>query len=188
MSTMQEGGKRQRGPRAWSPYVAGSLTGVALTLALLLADRQFGVTPFYAWLTKGIGLLIYDRGLNAVDSLGRLELRPNWFTAFAVGIILGSLLAALLFSDFKWQAIPDKWRARFGPSVLRRAVWAFVGGFIAMMGVRMAAGCPSGLGLSGMVQLSASGFIGFGAFFVGGLIMVRLLIPPRRGESGEDRR
>jgi hypothetical protein len=184
---MQETPRARTGGGAWSPYLAGALTGVALTVAMLLADQQFGVTPFYAWVTKGIGLLIYGRGLTAVDSLGRPELLPNWFTTFAPGILLGALLAAFLFSDFKWQAIPPVWRKRFGPSILRRALWAFVGGFIAMFGVRMAAGCPSGLGLSGMVMLSASGFIGFGAFFLGGLLVVRLLIPPRRNDAGEGR-
>lgn len=184
---MQEAPSTGAGRRAWSPYLAGALTGVALTVAMLLADHQFGATPFYSWVTKGIGLLIYGRGLDAVDSLGRPELLPNWFTTFAPGILLGAALAALLFNDFKWQAIPDKWRARFGPSVLKRAVWAFIGGFIAMFGVRMAAGCPSGLGLSGMVMLSASGFIGFGAFFLGGLLIVRLVIPPRRSDAGEGR-
>ena len=100
---------------AWSPYLAGGLTGLAITLSMLFADHQFGVTPFYSWLTKGIGLVIYGRGLDAVDSLGRLEIRPNWFTTFAIGIVLGSLASAYLFNDFKWQAVPDKWRARFGP-------------------------------------------------------------------------
>jgi len=173
-------------PRAWSPYVAGGLTGLALTLAMLFSDRQFGATPFYAWLTRGIRLIIQDYGLLAVDSLGRLVMRPNWFITFACGIILGSWLAAWLFGDFKWQAVPDKWRARFGPSLPKRAWWGFVGGLIAMFGVRMATGCPSGLGLSGMVMLSASGFIGFAAFFAGGLLMVRLLIPPRRSNRGEE--
>ncbi len=184
---MQDTPSTKTDSRAWSPYLAGALTGVALTLAMLLDSRQFGVTPFYAWVTKGIGLLIYGRGLNAVDSLGRPELLPTWFTTFALGIILGAALAAVLFNDFKWQAIPDKWRARFGPSVVKRAIWAFIGGFIALVGVRMAAGCPSGLGLSGMVMLSASGFIGFGAFFAGGLLIVRLVIPPRRKGAGEGR-
>lgn len=186
-NNMAEQKKVRTQGRAWSPYVAGGLTGLALTLSMLFADRQFGATPFYAWLTKGIGQVIYGRGLDAVDSLGRLEMRPNWFTMFAVGIILGSLVAAWLFNDFKWQAIPDKWRARFGSSIPTRALWGFIGGFIAMFGVRMAAGCPSGLGLSGMVMLSASGFIGFAAFFAGGLIMVRMLIPPRRNDSEEGR-
>ncbi|MBN2082868.1 YeeE/YedE family protein [bacterium] len=183
--------RRQEQPRSappWSPYLAGGLTGLALTLCAFFADRQFGVTPFYSWLTKCCGLLIYQRGLRAADEFGRLVIKPNWFATFAVGIIVGAALAAWLFNDFKWQGVPDTWRKRFGPSVVKRMVWGFIGGFIALMGVRMAFGCPSGLGLSGMVVLSASGFIGFAAMFLGGVIMASILYPPGcdtrgRGES-----
>jgi len=175
MERQQEPARR---PRAWSPYLAGGLTGVALTFCAFFADRQFGVTPFYAWLTKCCGLLIYQRGLQAVDEFDRLIIRPSWFATFAIGIILGAALAAWLFNDFKWQLVPDTWRKRFGPSIGKRAVWGFIGGFIALMGVRMAYGCPSGLGLSGMVMLSASGFIGFAAMFAGGVIMASFLYPP----------
>jgi uncharacterized membrane protein YedE/YeeE len=177
----------QQAARAWSPYLAGALTGLALTLAMLLDDRQFGLTPFYAWLGKGLVLLLRGRSLLEADSLGRLLMRPHWMETFALGIVLGSALAAWLSGDFKWQAIPDTWRRRFGSSLPRRAAWGFVGGMLALFGVRMAAGCPSGLGLSGMVMLSASGFIGFAAFFAGGLLMARLLYPPRGTRRGEGR-
>lgn len=169
----------------WSPYLAGALTGLAVTSAMLFADRQFGATPFYAWLTRGISLVMQGFSPLEVDSLGRLLMRPGWFVTFALGIVLGSALAAWLGGDFKWQAVPDKWRARFGPNLARRAAWGFAGGLVAMFGARMATGCPSGLGLSGMVMLSASGFIGFAAFFAGGLLMVRLLYPPMGRGRGE---
>jgi hypothetical protein len=39
----------------------------------------------------------------------------------------------------------------------------------------MAGGCPSGHGLSGLMQLSISGFIALVCFFVGGLITARLV-------------
>lgn len=172
--------------RAWSPYLAGALTGLVLTLAMLFDDRQFGATPFYAWLTKGLSMLLHGYSVLQVDALGRLTMRPSWFVTFGLGIVLGSGLAAWLFRDFRWQAVPATWQARFGPSQAKRALWGFVGGLIALFGVRMATGCPSGLGLSGMVMLSASGFIGFAAFFAGGLVMARLLYPPAGRRHGED--
>jgi len=39
----------------------------------------------------------------------------------------------------------------------------------------LAGGCPSGHGLSGSVQLAVSGFIALICFFIGGIIVVRLL-------------
>ncbi|MBC8015377.1 MAG: YeeE/YedE family protein [Sporomusaceae bacterium] len=40
----------------------------------------------------------------------------------------------------------------------------------AVFGARLADGCPSGHGLSGVLQLATSGFIALVAFFIGGLI------------------
>jgi uncharacterized membrane protein YedE/YeeE len=94
---------------------------------------------------------------------------------FVIGIFLGSLISALLSGSFKWQGVPDMWAARFGTSPVLRGIVAFVGGVIAMYGARLAGGCPSGHGLSGMIQLAVSGLIAMIFFFVGGIIMTRLV-------------
>jgi len=91
------------------------------------------------------------------------------------GIFLGAFLAAKLFRDFKIQAVPDSWRQRFGPGAGLRAAVAFFGGIIAMFGARLADGCPSGHGLSGLSQLSVSGFLSAAGFFLGGILMARLV-------------
>ena len=44
-----------------------------------------------------------------------------------------------------------------------------------MFGARLAGGCPSGHGLSGLSQLAVSGFLAAAGFFAGGIIMARLL-------------
>ena len=172
--------------KAWSPYVAGALTGVALTLSYLFSDKAFGATPAYAYLARVVGMLIHGRGLLALDELGRYELRPSWFQLFALGIPIGALLAAILFKDFKWQAVPPLWRQFFGSSVMKRGYYAFLGGVVSMVGVRLAMGCPSGLGLSGMAQLSLGGFIGMAGFFAGGWLMALLLFQsgPKRAGGG----
>jgi uncharacterized membrane protein YedE/YeeE len=52
---------------------------------------------------------------------------------------------------------------------------AFAGGVVAMVGARMADGCPSGHGLSGMMQLSVSAFIALPMFFLVGMIVASLV-------------
>jgi uncharacterized membrane protein YedE/YeeE len=71
--------------------------------------------------------------------------------------------------------IPDMWRQRFGGNPAKRAITAFIGGAIALFGVRLAGGCPSGHGISGLSQLAVSGFIALGCFFIGGLITAKML-------------
>ena len=75
--------------------------------------------------------------------------------------------------SFKWEAVPPTWAARFGPSIGLRSVMAFLGGIVAMFGARLADGCPSGHGLSGLMQLSISGFVALAMFFGAGVVVAR---------------
>jgi hypothetical protein len=67
------------------------------------------------------------------------------------------------------------WASRFGPNPVKRGAVAFAGGAILIIGARLAGGCPSGHGLSGLSQLAVSGFIALACFFVGGLITASVL-------------
>ena len=44
-----------------------------------------------------------------------------------------------------------------------------------MIGARLADGCPSGHGLSGMMQLSASSFVALALFFAAGALTAALV-------------
>jgi uncharacterized membrane protein YedE/YeeE len=44
-----------------------------------------------------------------------------------------------------------------------------------MFGARMASGCPSGHGLSGMMQLSMSAFVALAMFFGVGVVVASLI-------------
>ena len=89
------------------------------------------------------------------------------------GIFFGALVAALTGGGFEWDGMPSIWSKRFGPNPLFRGVCAFAGGTVAMFGVRLADGCPSGHGLSGMMQLSVSGLVAMACFFLGGVLVAR---------------
>ena len=91
------------------------------------------------------------------------------------GIFLGALISSVTDKSFKLESVPPTWKSRFGASIIKRAVWAFGGGIVAMIGVRMADGCPSGHGLSGMMQLSVSGYAALILFFVSGVITARFV-------------
>ena len=56
-----------------------------------------------------------------------------------------------------------------------RAIGAFLGGIVAMFGARLAGGCPSGHGLSGLMQLSISGFLAMAGFFGAGIVIAHLV-------------
>ena len=73
------------------------------------------------------------------------------------------------------------WASRFGPSPVKRGIFAFAGGVILMFGARLAGGCPSGYGLGAMVQLAVSGLVVVICFFAGGIISAQIIY---RGSKG----
>ncbi|MCA9168672.1 MAG: YeeE/YedE family protein, partial [Planctomycetales bacterium] len=62
-----------------------------------------------------------------------------------------------------------------------RAAAAFVGGATLMFGARLAGGCTSGHGISGALQLAASGWVFFAAVFVSGVVTTMALLGKVRG-------
>jgi hypothetical protein len=64
----------------------------------------------------------------------------EWQWMFVGGIFLGALISSVTSGNFRWQAVPDMWQARFGPNRTRRAVVAFLGAVVAMFGARLAGG------------------------------------------------
>lgn len=87
-----------------------------------------------------------------------------------IGVALGALLSAFLAGRIYVQLDGRKY---LGGS---KHPWtALVGGVMAGFGARVAAGCTSGLGLSGAVVLSLAGFTFLATFFAVGLLASRLL-------------
>jgi len=102
-----------------------------------------------------------------------------------LGIFLGALVSSIADKSFKFEGVPPIWRDRFGSSAVKRAIGAVLGGAVAMFGARLADGCPSGHGLSGLMQLSVSGFVALAFFFGSGVVVARWVYGS--GSQGEGR-
>ena len=160
---------------SWSPYVAGGLSGLVIIVSVLWAGKFFGASTSFV---RSAGMLEKSFDPERVAQLEyfiRYLPKFDWQLLFVVGIFVGSLIAALLSDTFKWQGVPDMWAERFGTNPALRGIVAFIGGIVAMYGARLAGGCPSGHGLSGIIQLAVSGLIAMVFFFVGGIIMTQLV-------------
>jgi uncharacterized membrane protein YedE/YeeE len=68
---------------------------------------------------------------------------------------------------------------RFGPSVMKRFVAAFLGGVVIMYGARLAGGCTSGHGISGGLQLALSSWLFLAVMFSTGLGVTAVLFRKR---------
>jgi hypothetical protein len=112
-------------------------------------------------------------GLN--EYFTKTKIKVDWQFMMIIGIFLGAMLSSLTDKSFKLEKVPPLWAARFGPSIGKRAIGAFLGGIVAMVGARMADGCPSGHGLSGTMQLSVSAFVALFLFFAVGVLVAGLV-------------
>lgn len=162
------------------PYVYGALSGLLLTISAVATGNFFGTsTTFPRFAT----LVLTTVGIDLSDTLfyqvrdGSLTgaAFPNWQLLFVIGIGLGALIAARLTGTFKRETLPPMWVEHFGDKTKRRAWYSLFGGILAMVGARMAGGCPSGHGVSGMSQLGVSSLVALVMFFLGGILAARVL-------------
>lgn len=169
---------------SWNPYVSGALAGLLLIASVVVAGQFFGASTTYsrsaAYLEDKIGV---DTGRFEYFTTGKGKYGPgslpNWQLMFVAGVVIGSFAISRMTRTFAYVPVPPMWAERFGNNPWKRGAAAFIGGAIALFGVRLAGGCPSGHGLSGLSQLAVSGFIALAFFFVAGLITAKLIYTQR---------
>ena len=131
---------KYRADVGWSPYLAGALSGLVLVLSVLIAGKYFGASTSFV---RSAGMI---EGLLSPDRVAQLAYfksetpKIDWQWMFVFGIFLGSLISSVTSASFRWQALPDMWKNRFGSSISRRAIVAFLGAAVAMFGARLAGG------------------------------------------------
>ena len=165
----------------WNPYFAGILVGILAVVSVLVTTQLLGKAKYLGASTTFVrtaGLVeqqVAPEHVNQNEYYQEEKIKVDWQMMFVIGILFGSFCASLTDKSFKKETVPPMWSERFGTSAAFRAVGAFAGGVIAIFGARMAGGCPSGHGLSGLMQLSVSGLIALGCFMVGGILVARLI-------------
>lgn len=157
-----------------NPLLAGLLLGIVLLATFVFTGHGLGATGFTTRLTAWIGMYVAPVTTNANDYLGGMveEGRPlnAWITWQVIGVAIGALLSAFVAKRIHIQLDGKKF---LGGS--KRPLTALFGGILAGFGARVAAGCTSGLGLSGAAVLSLAGFTFLATFFGVGLLVSRFL-------------
>jgi uncharacterized membrane protein YedE/YeeE len=139
------------------------------------ADRALGVSTAVSR-TAGMALSAVAPGYVAANGyFAKFPPRIDWEWMLVVGLALGAWASSRLSGDRPERELPEVWRRRFGGSVAKRYVVAFLGGVLLMFGARLAGGCTSGHGISGGLQLAVSGWLFFAVLFLSGLATAYLL-------------
>lgn len=164
--------------KAWSPYVAGMVIGLLQIPAFLIIETALGASSSYVTVGTAIASWL-DPSLLQIEYVAR-HLAANaknlWQVALVTGIAIGAFLS-MKMSGARRQPISPIWTRALGSSssALRYAV-AFGAGFLMLFGARIADGCTSGHGLSGLAQLSVGSTVAVAGMFMGGIVTASLTL------------
>ena len=164
--------------KAWSPYVAGGVIGLLQIPAFLLIETALGASSSYVTIGGLIASWI-DPSVVNIDYVAKhvATTGKNWWqVALVGGVAIGAFLSMKMSGASRAPISPIWSRALGSASPAKRYGIAFFGGFLMLFGARIADGCTSGHGISGMAQLAVGSTVAVAAMFAGGIATAMLML------------
>jgi hypothetical protein len=149
----------------WNPYLAGALLGLVLLATYVVTGRGLGATAGFAavasWLAGLISPALVEASAVHLKYWNDGAPLLNWTLFLLIGALVGAAISG-------WQGRRFSFSIERGPQVTdgQRLALAFVGGFIAAFGAKIAKGCTSGQALTGSSILNAGSLVFLVAVFV----------------------
>ncbi len=175
----------------WSWYVAGPLIAIVMFL-LIYFGENFGMS-------NNLRTMCAMSGGGKFADFFRIDTnRQYWNLAFVLGSILGGFIAiqfmtpdsAIHLSEKTVVSLENFGFTNAGSDYLPSEIFGnqnlaslpgllilIGGGFLVGFGARYAGGCTSGHAISGLSNLQIPSLIAVVGFFIGGLMMVHILMP-----------
>ena len=160
----------ERGTQYWNPYAVGVLLGLVLLATYAITGRGLGATGAFGSLAAWLAGLVSPEhaAANPVHAKYFNDGLPlqSWTLFLLIGAFGGALVSGALAR-----------RVRFtierGPRVTdgQRLALAFVGGFIAAYGAKLAKGCTSGQALTGGSILNVGSLVFMLAVFASAYLL-----------------
>jgi uncharacterized protein len=151
--------------RYMNPYIAGTLLGLVLLLAMALSGRGLGASGGLKYCVVSLVGAVDMQHVQQSEYYGSYfedgnKPLQNWLTIEILGVLIGGFISGAVSGRLKFRiekspAISNRWRL----------VFAFAGGLLFVYGAQLARGCTSGAALSGMAVLSVAGFVTMAAIF-----------------------
>jgi uncharacterized membrane protein YedE/YeeE len=161
-SEVEQAGSGLFGLRAWPPFVSGVLIGLLQIPTVLSVNSGLGSSTGY--MTVAAQALVIKPLQTLFPHLQSYRSGvSNWWQVFYMGgAVLGAHLSARASGTLGSVS-------GVGP------INSFVGGILMVYGARMAGGCTSGHGLTGMALLMLLSFIAIPSMFAGGISLAALM-------------
>ncbi len=158
--------------RVWSPYAAGIVIGLLQIPAFLIVNTALGASSSFVTVAASL-VSLFDPAINAIPYFkSHVSTAKDWWqVALMAGVALGAFLSVSMAGTGR-PAMSEMWGRVMGiRSFPVRLALAFAGGFILLLGARIANGCTSGHGVSGLAQLAVSSTIAMAAMFASGIAL-----------------
>lgn len=161
--------------KAWSPYLAGAVIGLLQIPTFLLMDTALGASSSFVTVGAHIASLFDSRIAEFKYLASHMWGAKNWWQVAVVGGIAIGAIISMRLSGAVRQPISPVWERAMDVTTLgARAPLAFLAGFIMLFGARIAGGCTSGHGISGIAQLSVGSTLAVAGMFAGGILTAML--------------
>lgn len=155
----------------WSPYTAGIAIGLLQIPIFLILGVSLGTSVSFHSLACSLAALVDHTNQDITAKC--FAMMKHWCQiGCVVGIIIGAYVSSRL-SGMRRHGFSPVWTKVAGISTLSQRIFmAFIGGFIMVMGARIADGCTTGNGISGIALLSVGSMIVIASLFIGGIVTV----------------
>ena len=142
----------------WNPYVAGALLGLVLLATYAVTGRGLGATAAFGAVDAWLASLVAPEHAAASAAFAKYFNDGSPLMSWTLFLVAGAFVGALISGALGHRLGLTVER---GPQVSdnRRLLLAFVGGFIAAYGAKIAKGCTSGQALTGGAILNVGSLV-----------------------------
>ncbi len=172
--------KQNRPILTW--WVGGLLLGLTMVLAVAV-KKPLGVSTQYV-VAEGVAISkIAPESVQTHALLSNPKYQKfgyGWY--LVVGLFAGALVASILAGRFSPELSACNYAWANG-GLGKRMLFSLVGGFLVLLGARIAGGCTSGMFASGWAQLSLSAVPFTIVMFGFGILVARYAFPRTPSQS-----
>lgn len=176
--------------KPWAWYVAGPII-VFILFMLIKLGKSFGMS-------SNLNTICTIAGAGKISNSFKIDWRANlWSLVLILGVFLGGFIAFnflqvdapelninsvnklrdMGFNSVNASFLPKELFSLEALLSLKGFLIISIAGFLVGFGARYAGGCTSGHAISGLSNLQLPSLIAVVGFFIGGLIMVHILMP-----------
>ena len=142
----------------WNPYIVGALLGLVLLATYAITGRGLGATAAFGAVDAWLANLVAPEHASTSPALAKYFNDGSPLMSWTLFLVAGAFVGALISGALAHRI---RITVERGPHVSdnRRLLLAFVGGFIAAYGAKIAKGCTSGQALTGGAILNVGSLV-----------------------------